>query len=29
MINAKLIHILRTPDDYFNVSDWPGIKDFI
>jgi len=29
MINAKLIHILRTPDDYFNASDWPGIKDFL
>jgi len=29
MINAKLIHILRTPDDYFNAKNWPGIKDFI
>ena len=29
LFNAKLIHILRTPDDYFDGKDWPLIKDFL
>jgi 5'-3' exonuclease len=27
LINGKLIHIQRSPDDYFNIKNWPLIRE--